>query len=68
MVSERDTKLLNTPSGPIILISLLSEFNSCADADVILQLTRAEGLTVMVESPQYFLAYRPVLAALQVTP
>lgn len=64
MVSDRDVELLN--KGPTILIRLLTEFNSLTDAAVILLLNRAGGTTLMVESPQFFMAYRPVLAALQV--
>jgi hypothetical protein len=48
------------------MIRLLSEFNSSTDAETILQLIKGEGNTIMVESPQYFLRFRHVLASLQV--
>lgn len=65
LVSERDTGLLSSKSGPTILIKLLTEFNIHSDTEVIVLLTRAAGTTVMVESPQYFTAFRHVLDTLQ---
>ena len=65
-VSDRDLDLLKTQPFPTVLIKPLSEFNSLSDTEVILQLTRAGGTTLMVESPQFFLAFRHVLDTLQV--
>jgi hypothetical protein len=66
-VTDRDIELLKSKPSPVVMIKLLSEFNSSTDTEIILQLTRAGGSTVMVESPQYFLAFRHVLDSLQVS-
>jgi hypothetical protein len=66
VVSERDTDMLKGKGGPTILIRPLTEFNAVPDTEVILQLTRAAGTTLMVESPQFFTAFRHVLETLQV--
>ena len=66
VVSERDTDMLKGKGGPSILIRPLTEFNAVPDTEVILQLTRAAGTTLMVESPQFFTAFRHVLETLQV--
>jgi hypothetical protein len=65
VVVERDVDLLKHVSGPIILIKPLAEFNILSDTEVILQLTGAGSAAVMVESPQYFTAFRHVLDTLQ---
>ena len=52
-------------SDGIVLVELLSEYNSINDTDVILSLCQSKSSTMMVESPTYYRAYQPVLKALQ---
>jgi hypothetical protein len=66
IVAARDTALLNAKPRPTILIKLLSEYNSFSDSVIIMKLARSGHATVMVESPQYFKAFRHVLSTLQV--
>jgi hypothetical protein len=66
-VADRDIELLKSKPSPVVMIKLLSEFNSSTETEIMLQLTRAGGSTVMVESPPYLPAFRHVLDSLQVS-
>ena len=53
------------PTGkPCILVELCSSDNFSNDAEVVMLMFQRSGNMVMVESPAFFLAYKPVLQAL----
>ena len=62
-VMERDPKLLK--SDQIIWVELCSVCNYKDDTTCITNLMEASGRTILAESPTYYLAYQPVLKALQ---
>ena len=49
----------------IVLITLSTECNNFSDSDAILRLQQATSASLMVESPTYYMAYRPILNAFQ---
>ena len=49
----------------IVLIALCSECNSMPDSEAIVMLQQTTSDSIMVESPTYYMAYQPVLNALQ---
>ena len=62
-VVKRDVELLK--SKQCILVELCSSHNPVGDAEAVMLMSQARGNMVMVESPTYYLAYRPVLQNLQ---
>ena len=49
----------------IVLVALCSESNSIPDSEAFIMLQQTTSASIMVESPTYYMAYQPVLNALQ---
>ena len=62
-VINRDVELLTKKQ--CIVVELCSSHNHSTDAEVVIQMSQRGGNMVMIESPTYYHAYKPVLQALQ---
>jgi hypothetical protein len=62
-VIRRDVEILK--KSQCIFIELCTAHNDVTDAEAVMLLTQSNGRMVMVESPTYYLAYKPVLKTLQ---
>jgi hypothetical protein len=62
-VTSRDLEILK--KSQCIFIELCTAQNDVADAEAVMLLTQSSGRMEMVESPTYYLAYKPVMKTLQ---
>ena len=62
-VLDRNTETLKKTG--VVTIELAADCNKMSDADAVIALSNAGPTMIMAESPTYYKAYQPVLAALQ---
>ena len=62
-VTQRDVKVLK--SKQIVWVELCDLCNTVDSSTSLIQITSASGRIIMAESPTYYVAYQPVLKALQ---